>query len=84
MPKLAKTTPGRRLTFRLGETEYDQLTELRLALHTRSDAETLRTLVSILHGQLTRAARRAAKAAKQAEQADKRQIGLFTGPKGAA
>jgi hypothetical protein len=76
---------SRRLTFRLTETEYDQLTELRMALHQQSDGSTLRALVKLQHGAMRKAVSDIRKTIRDnpelRETLDPRQLRLFTGGK---
>lgn len=70
-----------RVNLRLTEEEYDQLTELRLALHQPSDSATLRTLVRLHHMHARRAVsdlhRRVEKSDELQDALDARQLRLF-------
>lgn len=70
---------SRKLTMRLSEDNCDQLTELRIALHARSDADAVRAIIRTQHAALTKAAKRAARAARrevEAREAQARQLSL--------
>lgn len=77
---LAREPLGRKLTIRLSEEDFDQLQELRLAMHCRSEAGALRALIQLSHARLTRAARRAAREARKAE-GHPGQLPMFGGAK---
>ena len=75
---------SRKLTLRLTEADCDRLTELRMALHTRSDGEALREIIQREHGRLAKAALRAARAARreaEERQAAASQLPMFRGAK---
>ena len=72
------------LTMRLSKLDLDKLTELRLALHARSNAETVRALIELYHSQASRAALRQARKARgevELRRTNPKQLPMFGGTK---
>lgn len=73
----------KRLNLRLTEEDYEQLLELRLALHLGSDSQTIRALIRLHHAAEREAVRRVRRDPTHAERlqalVDGRQLILFGG-----